>query len=70
MRRALLFLSLLVPIAAGVTAYVLVSREQEYQRLVAQGTRALGADRTFEAVEAFSYAIQVRGDKPLVLLLP
>ena len=44
------------------------AREREYQRLLAEGDRALKADQTFPAVEAFSGAIALRPDSMIAHL--
>jgi tetratricopeptide (TPR) repeat protein len=49
-------------------AYVTLSREREYRRLVEAGNAALAADQTFEAIEAFSGAIALKGDSMLAYL--
>lgn len=65
MKRVLLLLALGVTVGAAGFAYLTVTREQEYRRLIAVGNTALEADRTFEAIEAFSGAIALKQDSML-----
>src|SRR5512142_670635 len=66
MRRTV-FIAAGVALAATAVAllYTAVARETEYRRLVSEGQRALAADQTFMAVEAFSGAIALRPDSML-----
>jgi tetratricopeptide (TPR) repeat protein len=62
-----------VLIAAGVAAtviaavflYLALSREADYRARVAEGDRALAADQTFPAIEAFTGAIVLKPDAML-----
>ncbi len=49
-------------------AYVTLSKEREYRRLIEAGNAALAADQTFEAIEAFSGAIALKSDSMLAYL--
>jgi tetratricopeptide (TPR) repeat protein len=67
-RRLLLGLGLTVLVVGGVLGYFSVARERAYRQLIAQGNAAVEADRTFEAIEAFSGAIAVKGESMLAYL--
>jgi len=67
-KRSLLFLALAIVVGGGVFAYLSISREQAFSRLIAAGNAALEADQTFEAIEAFSGAIAIKGDSMLAYL--
>lgn len=69
MRRPFLF-SLLVAAAAvaGALAWTAVAGEQEYQRLIEAGDRALAADLPYPALEAYSGAIALQPDSMLAHL--
>ena len=53
---------------AGVFLYTGVTRDSEYRRLVAAGDAALGQDRTFLALEAFSGAIALKSESMIAYL--
>lgn len=61
-----------VAVAATVVAAVLVwmdaRREREFRRLIAVGDAALAADRTFDAIEAFSGALALKPQSMLASL--
>ena len=63
MKRTAL-VALLVSVAALIAfaAWQGIVREREFRRLMAEGDRALAADQTFPAVEAFSGAIALKPD--------
>lgn len=65
MKRLVLALPLLAAGIGGVFVYTGVTRDREYGRLIAEGDRALAADQTFLAIEAFSGAIALKGDSML-----
>ena len=65
MKRALLAAFVLAALVGAVYAFLTLSREQSYRRLIAAGNAALEADETFEAVEAFSGAIVLKPDSLL-----
>lgn len=69
MKRAAV-VALLISVAGlvGLVGWQALSREAEYRRLIAEGDRALKADQTFPAVEAFSGAIALRPDSMLAYL--
>lgn len=53
---------------AGALAYSALANEREFERLIADGDRAVAADRHFEAIEAFSGAIALKPDSMLAHL--
>ena len=56
-------------VLSGVAyAYVTLSREREYRRLIEAGNADLASDQTFEAIEAFSGAIALKDDSMLAYL--
>ena len=55
-------------VVGGVLAWTAVRQDREFQRLIADGDRALAADQTFVAIEAFSGAIALKGDSMLAYL--
>ena len=59
---------LLAVAMAGVFLYTGVTRDAEYRRLVAAGDDALGQDRVFLALEAFSGAIALKSESMLAYL--
>lgn len=59
---------LLAVAMAGVFLYTGVTRDTEYRRLVAAGDDALGQDRIFLALEAFSGAIALKSESMLAYL--
>jgi tetratricopeptide (TPR) repeat protein len=61
-KRVLAGLILLGLSAAGMYGYTLNERERRYRQFIADGDAALGRDNTFAAIEAFSYAIALKGD--------
>jgi tetratricopeptide (TPR) repeat protein len=67
-KRGLLLLALAAVVGGGIFAYVSVSREQAFDRLITAGNAALEADQTFEALEAFSGAIAIKGDSMFAYL--
>ena len=68
MRRLLLALLVLFVCMAGVFIYTGLTREQEFQRLIAEGDQALRDDQTFLAVEAYSGALALTPDSMVVYL--
>ena len=68
MRRLLLALLVLFVGMAGVFVYTGLTREQEFQRLIAEGDQALLDDQTFLAVEAYSGALALTPDSMVVYL--
>lgn len=68
MRRHVLTIVLLAAVLAGVPAFSRVQREQEYQRLILEGDRALARDDLSAAVEAFSGAVTLKPDAMLAYL--
>ena len=68
MRRLLLALIVLFVGMAGVFVYTGLTREQEFQRLIAEGDQALRDDQTFLAVEAYSGALALTPDSMVVYL--
>ena len=68
MRRFLLALLVLFVGMAGVFVYTGLTREQEFQRLIAEGDQALRDDQTFLAVEAYSGALALAPDSMVVYL--
>lgn len=65
MKRVLAAAIALAAVAGAVLAYQALTRDREYRRLIAEGERALAADQTFVAIEAFSGAIALRRDAML-----
>jgi tetratricopeptide (TPR) repeat protein len=68
MRRHILTVLLLAAGIAGVLAVTRVEREQEYQRLILDGDRALARADLSAAVEAFTGAVTLRPDTMLAYL--
>ena len=68
MRRLLLALIVLFVGMVGVFVYTGLTREQEFQRLIAEGDHALRDDQTFLAVEAYSGALALTPDSMVVYL--
>ena len=66
MYRLLLALLVLFVGMAGVFVYTGLTREQEFQRLIAEGDQALRDDQTFLAVEAYSGALALTPDSMVV----
>lgn len=50
---------------AAALAYSALANEREFERLIADGDRAVAADRQFQAIEAYSGAIALRPDSML-----
>jgi tetratricopeptide (TPR) repeat protein len=67
-RTALVALIVTVAGLLALVAWQGVAREREFRRLMAEGDRALAADETFPAVEAFSGAIALRSDSMIAHL--
>jgi tetratricopeptide (TPR) repeat protein len=69
MRRSTI-IAVLVPVAAllGLLAWQSLAREREFGRLLVAGERALAANETFPALEAFSGAIALRNDSMIAHL--
>lgn len=53
---------------AGALAYAALANEREFERLMAEGDRAVTAERHFQAIEAFSGAIALKPDSMLARL--
>jgi tetratricopeptide (TPR) repeat protein len=68
MRRHILTVLLLAAGVAAVLAATRVQREQDYQRLLLEGDRALSGGDLSAAVEAFSGAVTLRPDSMLAYL--
>ena len=68
MRRLFLAFIVLFVGMAGVFVYTGLTREQEFQRLIAEGDQALRDDQTFLAVEAYSGALTLTPDSMVVYL--
>lgn len=66
MRRSILAV-VFVAVAgvAGVLAFWGLANEREFERLIAEGDAAVGAERPFEALEAYTGAITIRPDSML-----
>jgi tetratricopeptide (TPR) repeat protein len=67
-RTALIALVVSLGALVALVAWQAVGREREFSRLMAEGDRALAADQTFPAVEAFSGAIALRNDSMIAHL--
>jgi len=50
---------------AGALAFNALANEKEFDRLIADGDAAMGADRPFQAIEAYSGAIALKPDSML-----
>jgi tetratricopeptide (TPR) repeat protein len=68
MKRVAVIVLLVAASLFGVLGWQAVVRERDYRRFIADGDRALATDQTFLAVEAYSYAILLRGDSMLAYL--
>ena len=68
MRRLFLALLVLLVGMAGVFVYTGLTREREFQRLMAEGDQALQNGQTFLAVEAYSGALALKQDSMVVFL--
>jgi tetratricopeptide (TPR) repeat protein len=69
MRRPFLFALLVAGAAiAGALTWTAVASEEEYQRLIEAGDRALASDLPFPALEAYSGAIALQPDSMLAHL--
>ena len=68
MRRLFLVLLVLLVGMAGVFVYTGLTREREFQRLMAEGDQALQNGQTFLAVEAYSGALALKPDSMVVFL--
>jgi tetratricopeptide (TPR) repeat protein len=62
MRRTVVVMALLAAAVAGVLAYYALATEREFDRLIAEGDRAVAVDRPFQAIEAYSGAVAIRPD--------
>jgi tetratricopeptide (TPR) repeat protein len=67
-RPVVLTVGLTALVAAVALAWVDIRQEREFRRLIAIGDAALTADRTFEAIEAFSGAIALKSESMLPYL--
>jgi len=67
-KRGLLVLALAAVVGGVVFAYLSIARAQAFSRLIAAGNAALEADQTFQAIEAFSMAIENKNDSMLAYL--
>lgn len=69
MKRSLIGALLVAAIAVGVfLAGLTVLRERRYQEFLASGDRALGAEDTYTAIEAYSGAIALKEDSMIAYL--
>lgn len=69
MKRTLVIVLLVsVGALAALVAWQALGRDREFARLMAEGDRALAADETFPALEAFSGAIALRSDSMIAHL--
>ena len=69
MLRTLTGALLMTAVVAGLLiAGIAVARDRRYQDLVASGNRALAADQTFAAIEAFSGALALKEDSMVAYL--
>ena len=68
MRRAILGCVVLLVGMTGVLIYNGVTEEREFQRLTADGDRAVLADRAFLAIEAYSGALALHPDSMAIHL--
>ena len=59
-RLVVLVTALVALVTAATVVWMEVRQEREFRRLVAEGDAALQADRTSEAIEAFSGALAFR----------
>jgi tetratricopeptide (TPR) repeat protein len=50
---------------AGALAFIALANEKEFDRLIAEGDAAIGAERPFQAIEAYSGAIALKPDSML-----
>ena len=55
-------------VAAGIVATHAVERDREYLRLIVEGDEALGRDRIFVAIDAYTRAIALKDDSMLAYL--
>ena len=68
-RRGLLITLTLATLLAGLAyAYTTLTQERSYRRQIEAGNAALAVGQTFEAIEAFSGAIALKGDSMLAYL--
>jgi tetratricopeptide (TPR) repeat protein len=67
-RGALVLLLVFVAVLVAFVTWQGVMREREFRRLMAEGDRALAADQTFPAVEAFSGAIALKPESMIAHL--
>lgn len=68
MKRTGLLIVVAVMVAAGTSAWNAVYQDRAFERLVALGDQALGAGRSYEAIEAFSGALVLRPDSMIAHL--
>jgi tetratricopeptide (TPR) repeat protein len=67
-RLVVLVTALVALVTAATVVWMEVRQEREFRRLVAEGDAALQADRTSEAIEAFSGALAFKPDSMLAHL--
>ena len=67
-RLPLVIVGVAALVAGMVLAVYSVRQDREFQRLIAAGDAALAADRTFEAIEAFSGALTLKRESMLAYL--
>jgi tetratricopeptide (TPR) repeat protein len=67
-RLAVLITALVALVTAATVVWMEVRQEREFRRLIAEGDAALDADRTSEAIEAFSGALAFKPDSMLAHL--
>ena len=60
MKRLAVLVALALAVAAGVTAVQRLDQERRYQRLLADGERALSEGHGHQAIELFSGALALR----------
>jgi hypothetical protein len=67
-RLVVLVTALVALVTAATVVWMEVRQEREFRRLVAEGDAALDANRTSEAIEAFSGALAFKPDSMLAHL--
>ncbi len=67
-RPVVLLVAVTAFVASSFMVWLAVRDEREFRRLIAAGETALAADRTFDAIEAFSGALTIKRDSMLAHL--
>jgi len=67
-KRFLVSATVALVLGGAAYAFITLSQERGYRRLIEAGNAALASEQTFEAVEAFSGAIALKGDSMLAYL--